>query len=233
MDNNCSGNYFTYSVDMVFCIDATGSMANVIEMVKKHALNFHSDVINALNNNNQRKVVDKLRIRVIAFRDYMADHDKAMFATNFFSMPENLETFTNAVNSIEAVGGGDIPEDGLEALAIAIKSKWTQAEATRKRHVIVVWTDAPTHELGFGRSTPGYPSGMAKDFSELIAWWGDKGAPGFMDQNAKRLVLFAPDEPFWSNVSAWDSVIQYPAKLDGGMSEYDYDQILSIVAQSV
>ena len=36
-----ASNYqITYNVDMVFCIDCTGSMGNIIEMVKKNALNY-------------------------------------------------------------------------------------------------------------------------------------------------------------------------------------------------
>ncbi|MDR0602981.1 MAG: hypothetical protein LBG80_01590 [Bacteroidales bacterium] len=37
-----------YSVDMVLCIDATGSMSPVIEKVKSNALSFHGDVEKAL-----------------------------------------------------------------------------------------------------------------------------------------------------------------------------------------
>ena len=33
---------FDYNVDMVFCIDATGSMGGLIEKVKDNALNFLS-----------------------------------------------------------------------------------------------------------------------------------------------------------------------------------------------
>ena len=36
-----AGNYkLTYNVDIVFCIDATGSMDNVINIVKENALHF-------------------------------------------------------------------------------------------------------------------------------------------------------------------------------------------------
>lgn len=38
----------TYNVDMVFCIDSTGSMDSIIDMVKQNALNFYTDVIKAM-----------------------------------------------------------------------------------------------------------------------------------------------------------------------------------------
>lgn len=60
-----------YNVDMVFCIDATGSMSPVLETVKQNALNFYDDVTKVMN--EKQKSIDRLRIRVIAFRDYLAD----------------------------------------------------------------------------------------------------------------------------------------------------------------
>ena len=182
----------TYNVDMVFCIDATGSMGGVIEMVKNNALHFYADVTSAMAKKN--KTIDRLRVKVVAFRDYIADGDQAMLTTDFFNLPEQGGDFEKCVRSIVADGGGDDPEDGLEALAYAIKSNWN-TEGMKKRQVIVVWTDATTHELGYGKSMPNYPARMAKDFDELTAWWGDKQNKGFIDQNAKRLLLFAPDGP--------------------------------------
>ena len=151
-----------YNVDMVFCIDATGSMSPVISTVKNNALNFYSDVVRVMR--EKQKTIDTMRIRVIAFRDYLADGDKAMMATGFFQLPQQEKEFEECVNSIVASGGGDEPEDGLEALAYAIKSDWTK-EGTKKRSIIVVWTDASTHEIGFGSRAQNYPAGMAKSFS--------------------------------------------------------------------
>lgn len=41
---------FDYNVDMVFCIDATGSMGGLIEKVKDNALNFYQDVQRMMTN---------------------------------------------------------------------------------------------------------------------------------------------------------------------------------------
>lgn len=216
---------------MVFCIDATGSMGGVIDMVKNNAVNFYSDVTNAMALKN--KTINKLRIRVIAFRDYLADGDDAMLVTDFFTLPEQVSDFEKCVKSIEAFGGGDDPEDGLEALGYAIKSKW-DTEGMKKRHVIVVWTDASTHMLGYGNEAPNYPKNMAKDFSELTAWWGDCQNKGFINQNAKRLLLFAPNEPYWKNISdSWDNVIHFPSKAGEGLSELDYKQIIDSISNTI
>lgn len=221
----------SYNVDMVFCIDATGSMRGILDIVKTNALNFYRDVRESMA--KKGKDVNELRVRIVAFRDYIADKEDAMLVTDFFKLPEEAEGFEKCVKSIEAKGGGDEPEDGLEALAYAIKSKWT-TEGMKKRQVIVVWTDASTHKLGFGAGSGYYPNGMAKDMRELTAWWGDRQNDGFIDQSAKRLLLFAPDLPGWSDISnTWDNVIHYPSTAGNGLKELEYEQIVATIANSI
>lgn len=221
-----------YTVDMVFCIDATGSMEDVsgsqmkiINMVKRNALNFYSDFMQSME--SKGKQVRQLRVRVIAFRDYRADGDQAMLVTDFFMLPQQTKEFEMCINSIHADGGGDIPEDGLEALAYAIKSKWNP-EGSRKRQVIVVWTDAGTHELGYGRDSEFYPKGMPANLSQLNDWWDE------MNRNYKRLVMFAPDEQGWSYISeTWDNVVHVPSAAGNGLAEKSYSEILSTIANSL
>ena len=104
----------SYTVDMVFCIDATGSMEDdtglqdkIINMVKKNALHFYDDF--CLTMSKKRKLVQQLRVRVVAFRDYLEDREKAMLVTNFFLLPQQAREFEACINSIHADGGGDIP----------------------------------------------------------------------------------------------------------------------------
>ena len=222
----------TYNVDMVFCIDCTGSMDNIIDIVKNNALNFYKDVTNVMEAKN--KHITQLRVRVVAFRDYVADGNEAMLVTDFFKLPEEAEAFERCVRSLEAKGGGDDPEDGLEALAYAIKSKW-DVDAMKKRQVIVVWTDAATHPLGFGAKSPCYPNGMAKDIRELTAWWsGGAQQEGFVDNNAKRLLLFAPDAPDWNVISQnWDNVLHFPSEAGNGLENLEYEEIINVISNSI
>lgn len=229
---NQGGQGMDYTVDMVFCIDATGSMEDfsgsqtkIINLVKQNALNFYTDLNEAMA--AKRKAVRQLRVRIVAFRDYLADGENAMLVTDFFMLPQQATEFEACVNSITADGGGDIPEDGLEALAYAIKSKWTN-ETAKKRHVIVVWTDAGTHELGHGKRSKYYPNGMPQDMSELNDWWDD------MNENSKRLIMFAPDETHWDYISKnWDNVVHYPSAAGNGLAEKSYGEILNAIANSV
>lgn len=228
MNNNYR---ISYNVDMVFCIDATGSMDGIIDMVKNNALNFYSDVMEHMA--RKSKTIDTLRVRIVAFRDYKNDGDDAMLVTDFFTLPAQANEFENCVKSIEAFGGGDDPEDGLEALGYAIKSKWNE-EGMKKRQVIVVWTDAATHALGYGSDSPNYPKNMAKDMNELTRWWGDKQNNGSVNQNAKRLILFAPNEAYWSTISeVWDNVIHYPSVAGNGLKEIDYSTILDTISNTI
>lgn len=222
-----------YTVDLVLVIDATGSMEEfgggqkrLINMVKEGAISFYDDLSVLMD--NKGKHVRQLRIRIVAFRDYLADGNNAMLVTDFFLLPQQTTEFQTCVNSIRAMGGGDIPEDGLEALAYAIRSNWTE-EGAKKRQVIVIWSDAAPHPLGFGKAAPNYPPEMPRDLGELTDWW-DR----YMKHDAKRLVMFTPNEGDWSYISDyWDNVVHFPSQAGNGLAEQSYRDILSILAQSI
>lgn len=243
-----------YCVDVVMCIDATGSMGSLLDKVKENALSFYDDLTAEMN--AKGKYVDELRVRVVAFRDYLADGENAMLASEFYSLPSQAKEFANLVGSLNPFGGGDDEEDGLEALAYAINSKWTHAAQNKYRHVIVVWTDDATHKLGFGANPENgqyllkmrkemsraqieanarrYPSKMAKDFAELSDWWGDSEQPGRMDQRAKRLLIYAPDVRHWNSISdQWDNVVHFPSVAGQGLRELEYKEILDAIVNTI
>lgn len=214
-----------YNVDIVMCIDATGSMGGILDTVKSNALNFYGDLINSMR--KKGKQVNELRIKVIAFRDYIADGEDAMLATDFFQMPAEQNEFRELVSTIKAFGGGDDPEDGLEALAYAIRTDWTH-DGDKRRHVIVVWTDAATHKLGFGRKSKYYPGKMAEDFNQLSSWWDQ------MDNRAKRLLIYAPEEDYWTTIAdSWDNTMHFPSVAGNGLKEFEYDEILSEICNTI
>lgn len=237
-----SNNYkLDYNVDLVFCIDCTESMDNILNIVKERALGLYDDIQRTMT--QKGKEITQLRVRVIGFRDYAAYADEIrrkahpnepMLVSDFFTLPRDAHKLEVSVKSLQPAGGGDVPEDGLEALAYAIRSPWTNG-GTKDRHVIILWTDAVPHELGFGSGTPRYPKGMAESFDALTGWWGDGSAAGFMPRQAsKRLILFAPDQGQWSAIaSQWDNTIFYPSQAGSGLQEVDYQTILSCIAQSI
>jgi len=228
---NGNGQFGEYNIDICLCIDKTGSMSPIIDTVKNNALNLYSDICNSLE--EKGKHVNRLRVRVIWFGDYIADKDP-MILSRFLTLPDQREQFESFVKKIEAHGGGDEPEDALEALAYAMRSDWCE-DGWRKRHIIALFTDASAHALGHGKSEPTYPKeGMPKDFAELTEMWGDQDFPGEMDFQAKRLLLFAPDVTFWRDIAnSWENTVMRTVKGATGLNDVSYQAMLDTIVNSV
>ena len=219
----------SYAVDIVFCIDVTGSMTPILDAVKANALGFYDDV--QANLTEKGKNVAQLRVRVIAFRDFVADGDAALEESPFYALPGDRGGFSEFVNGLIAQGGGDAPESGLEAVALAVNSPWTTT-GDRRRQVIVVWTDQPAHPLDPSIVPADLASRVPADFSALTDLWEDE--QGLMGSSSKRLILFAPDGPGWSDISSvWENVVHNPSQAGGGLSEVDYGTIIDSIGNSV
>lgn len=229
MESN--GQFGRYNIDICLCIDKTGSMAPIIDTVKHNALNLYQDVRNQLE--EKGKHVDQFRIRVVWFGDYLADK-KPMLMSRFLSLPEDEKIFEEFVKGVQPDGGGDNPEDGLEALAYAIRSDWCKT-GWKKRHIVAVFTDAPPHDLGYGRAASTYPkAGMPEDFGKLSEMWGDEDNSGEMDFRAKRLLLFAPKTSYWDLIgTSWENTVIRPAEADNGLEDVSYQAILNVIVNSV
>jgi hypothetical protein len=223
------GQGLSYAVDLVFCIDVSGSMRPILNQVKENALSFYSDVQSNLTAKD--KNVDELRVRVIAFRDLLHPAETPLEESPFFKLPDEQPAFADFVNRLQPAGGGDEPESGLEALALAIGSDWTRS-GDRRRQVIVVWTDASTQPLEGTPIPPEFAGRIPKDFSALTDLWENE--QGAMGLNSKRLILFAPDGSGWSEISSiWENVVHHPSKAGGGLSDVDYGTILDSIGNSV
>ena len=219
----------SYAVDIVFCIDVTGSMTPIIDQVKGNALAFYDDVQSNLI--EKGKNVAQLRVRVIAFRDFAADGPAALEESSFFTLPDERAGFSEFVNGLIAQGGGDAPESGLEAVALAMNSQWTTT-GDRRRQVVVVWTDQPAHPLDPTSLPSDLASRVPGDFSALTDLWEDEQGP--MGSSSKRLIVFAPDGPGWSDISSvWENVVHHPSQAGGGLSEVDYGTIIDSIGNSV
>jgi von Willebrand factor type A domain len=218
-----------YTVDIVLCIDVTGSMAPIIDKVKNNALRFYEDLLSTMA--QKSKSIDTLRLKVIAFRDYYYDEDESMHESSFFTLPQEKDAFHHFVNQLKAEGGGEEPESGLEALALAIRSKWNTS-GDKKRQIIVVWTDASVHPLEKDAASKPvfYPKNVPANFDDLSDLWDGQ----YMSRAAKRLILYAPDAYAWTDMANhWENTIQYPSKAGEGLGEIDYQTILDAIASSV
>jgi hypothetical protein len=217
-----------YNVDIVLCIDCTGSMGATLDAVKEHALRFHLSVEAALA--KKQKSIDQFRLRVIAFRDFFVDEQPLMAMPDFLDLRTDAEAFQSFVRGLNATGGGDEPENALEALALAIRSPWNRAEQAKARHLIVVWTDASAHPLEkAAKSRPAaYPPNMPANLDELTELWEE------MNNSSRRLIIYAPDAEPWNIISeSWPQSVFYPSQAGEGLEEIDFQLILDTMANSI
>ena len=216
----------TYAVDLVMCIDGTGSMGHLIEEVKSTALKFYEQLEAKMK--EKTKKIDQLRAKVIVFRDYWADSPEiAMQCSEFFDLRSQSPDFANFISGIKAEGGGDEPENGLEGLGLALKSDWQKGNFSKQRYVVVVYTDASAHSLEKGEKPSNYPKNIPKTFDELTDYWHE------IPVSAKRLLLFAPDASPLTVMSSWENTIHYVSAAGNGLEELEKDQILDAIANSI
>ncbi|MFR5986500.1 MAG: vWA domain-containing protein [Christensenellales bacterium] len=219
-----------YNVDIVMCIDATGSMAPIIDEVKSNAISFYQRFVDSMEEND--KDVAQLRIKVIVFRDYGCD-DEPMVESSFYSLPDQNEEFRSFVNAIDAKGGGDGPENALEAIALALKSDWTTG-GSRRRHAILVFSDAPALPLGERSGSSAYPSGLPENLAQLGAWWEgtDQTLGSTYQAKAGRLVAFVPNAEPWTELQAWNRYWPAFSPAGTGLEDVDIQSAIDLMVGS-
>lgn len=195
------------NVDVVMCMDVTGSMSGLINTVKKNALNFYDIFEKACVESNI--ILSSLNTQVIAFRDKNEDKDW-LLKSDVYAMPDDRELFSGFVNGLRATGGGDTPESGLEALDTAFsRDDWGKDDGYH-RQVVILWTDAP------------YLTGSSYTDLTLenvqLKW---NSMP-----SGRRLVLFAPNGTqsnggSWSDLDSWINVMHL-TDTSTGFENIDY-----------
>lgn len=222
-----------YHIDIVFCIDVTSSMTPVIDLVKEKVRKFPNDLRDGLAKKD--KIVNTLRIRVVAFRDFANDSD-ALSASEFFTVEPSTDVakFESFVSGLAASGGGDEPESALEALGIAQASSWTH-EGDRQRHVIVMFTDASAHKLEsrVGEVPSVYRDQVPASLDELTHRWDSNQAVG-LKKSAKRLLIFGPDAYPWNTIGdSWGQTVWLPSQAGKGLEDVEYQTILETIVNSI
>lgn len=100
-----------------------------------------------------------------------------------------------------------------------------------------MFTDAPAHPLGtVGVSAQTYPARIPRTMDELFEQWGyARSQTAVMEQSAKRLVLFAPDSDPWKDPIAeeWDLTLHFESKAGQGLEEFEMDEIIETIANSL
>ncbi len=214
-----------YKIDIALVIDATGSMGPFMDKVKADIIKVPAEIKDALEKEN--KMVESMRIKVIDFADYGFDGSDAIHQTEFYDAETEGDKITDAINNIQyASRGGDIPENGLEALYEAMASDWVDPKPNG-RHIIVLVTDAPPLDLGERAECVGYDKDRYPEtVDDLGEIWnptdmqgGDSGLK--LNPLKARLVLFAPQGTIaghsWDEVAKWERVIFKPVTPAAGV----------------
>lgn len=147
-------------VDLVICIDTTGSMSEAIEAVKSNIATHLIGGLKGQMTKNQSPL--DWRARVIGYGDL--NEGEAVFESAFTSDEAEL---TKTVMNIPRTGGGDIPESALDAMMIGAKSPWRTDGAAHR--IVILFTDAPSHPEMHSNTAPSGPRDVDEVISQLTA----------------------------------------------------------------
>jgi hypothetical protein len=177
--------------DIVFLLDATGSMKECIQAVTQNIATFVDTL--ATPDANGGVMIKDWRIRVIGYRDHNADGSQWLVDNPFTA---DIDEVKAQLSALEAMGGGDEPESLFDAMYMltqwpsAEKGEPAQPTGWRHRHdaarVVVAFTDASSK-----------PSFQASD-----------GSTGSVDDliqayhaNKLKVILYAPEAPCYTDLS--------------------------------
>ncbi|MCR4948237.1 MAG: VWA domain-containing protein [Treponema sp.] len=141
------------NLDIVFAIDATGSMKNDLEKLKTDMRPLLADLFGENC---------KTRIGLLFYRDYGDTFKYMDLPVKVFGFTTNLTTFSKNLNSVRIYGkeGGDIPEAVYEAMYAACDFYSWRTAAEKK---IILIGDAEPHPKprGTGKYSKEYVLGIA------------------------------------------------------------------------
>ncbi len=181
--------------DIVFLIDATGSMQPSINDIKNNIKLFFKTL--EQTDANGSAIVKDWRARVIGYRDPAADGSDWYVSNPFVKDAASIEV---QLDALQAKGGGDEPEGLLDALYKVATwgntdkatqeinpEKWRyRSDAAR---CVIVFTDASFHD----KTTLDEASGLT---------WED--VANFAMQERLRISLFAPQMDCYDDLSQID-----------------------------
>lgn len=140
----------TRPIDIVFAIDATGSMKDDIQQLRLNLMEKLDSLV--------AKAKDNLRFGLLLYRDYVDSFRYRELPVRLFDFSQNVQTFEKALNSFNIYGteGGDVPEAVYEALFASMEYYQWNSVAQKK---IILIGDAEAHPR---------PRGTKKYTKELI-----------------------------------------------------------------
>jgi hypothetical protein len=119
-------------VEVVFCLDTTGSMTGLIDAAKSRIWAICNQMLNG-------RPMPVLKVGLVAFRDKGDE-----YVTKVYDLRDDLDAVYADVQTFVATGGGDTPEAVNQALDDSInKISWSRDPHTIK--ILYLVGDAPPH----------------------------------------------------------------------------------------
>ncbi len=119
-------------VEVVFCVDTTGSMGGLIDSAKQKIWSICNKIAGG-------QPTPDLKVGLVAFRDRGDD-----YITKTFDLSRDLDEIHDHLMSFQAAGGGDEPESVNEALHVALHNVHWNTDPNVLRIIYLVG-DAPPH----------------------------------------------------------------------------------------
>ncbi len=232
-----------YVLDIVMCIDATGSMQSTLNSVQASAATFDVDLRQELGIESDDPRF-KVRVRPIYFRDWKDTYyhnyypwhyrDGLIMASDFYdlSVAGDASGFQSFLNSEYASRGFDYPEASGACMNEGMRSNWYDVENQNDFPedenitvfpVLVVWTDNAIQNLWRTKNymSPTQPT----NYSTFEAQWEN---PAIIPQDPKLLILFGPENyAGWSTVKTWDNYVHGGSIWEGNANA------VSIIADNI
>lgn len=217
------------NIDIVFCIDGTGSMTPCIDNVKSNAKRFYADFAKAMT--DMGSDIDMMRIKIIVFRDYKCDGQNSMVESGFFELPAEEVEFSNYLDGIRATGGCGEDANGLEAFYRAMMSDFTTG--AKDRQVIVLFADTTAIPLGKRNNCTEYPKDMVDEEGLIETWMCTQRHPSKLRERSKRLVMFAPKGSCYEEMKQrYNRSVFEAVQIHSGLDDISFADIIKIIAAS-
>lgn len=178
--------------------------------------------------------VQRLRVRVVAFRGFSIE-PRGLEVSEFFELdvPSDFARFELFLNGLDVNGFEDENSSALEALAVAMKSEWTD-KGDVQRHIVVMFTDssAPKIEERVGVVPEVFADEVPSSLVGLAEIW-DGAQSEKLKRSTRRLLIFGPETYPWNIIGdTWGNTIWLPSQAGKDLKDFDYSEILSSIAMS-
>lgn len=195
-------------VDLVVCLDTTGSMNPIIDAVREHIT---THLIGELNNQLSRNQMPlEWQARIVGFGNRNAD---PFYSTNFTNNEKDL---VQAIYDIPTFDG--TRECSLDALLDAARSSWRTDVSTHR--IVVLFTDEPSYP----EVDPAYGGGDVEDvIQELLA-------------QKIKLFLFGPEDKIFSalrKLPKAEITLPQDGDVHGMMRRLDFSKVFEQMAKTI